>query len=89
MPRTPKLDKLEPVGGLSAFHAEFLRRVRERAAVLNYGPGELAAALGVKRSTLYRFLKGETSIPVEKLPQLAEALRFKHLSDLLPPLDHK
>lgn len=87
MARTPKLDKLESVEGLSAFHAEFLRRVRERAAQLNYGPDELAAEFGVGRSTLYRWLTGQTSIPVEKLPQLVSTLRFKGLADLLPPLD--
>lgn len=48
--------------------------VRDRASELNLKPGELAAAIGVKKTSMTNYWAGKRAYPIESLPSLADKL---------------
>ena len=61
-------------GSAAAVDAAVGRRVQARRLVLDIGPSEVAARIGVSPDRLRRFESGEDRIPARLLLTLAEAL---------------
>lgn len=76
--REKEPDRTKPEGQLSLYLAHLLR-ARDKT------PDDLAEAIGVQRSTVFNWLRGDSAPPVKLWAPIAKALGLKDWRALVPP----